>query len=95
VPNHFRDHIRIQAAGPDTVVDAHCDNIIAGADEFSDVENRLRLPIVGFADELAVDEIPAFVVAAGEAELRAGAFQVLFCQREMRNGPRDSDSELS
>ena len=37
-----------------------------------------------FADKLAVHEIPAFVVAAAETNLRAGAFQILFRQLDVR-----------
>ncbi len=84
VPDDFHGHVRIQTAGADTIVDAHGDDVVAGVDEFLDVENRLRLPVVRFADKLAVHKIPALVVAAGETNLRAGAFQVFVRQREMR-----------
>src|ERR1017187_6565606 len=71
-------HVGIQAALGNAVVNAHGDDIVANVEKFFNVENWLRLPVMRFADEWVVHEIPALVVAAAEADERAFAVHVLF-----------------
>ena len=83
-----------KAALADIVFDAHGDHVVAGMQGFLDVENRLRLPVVRFADELVVHEKPAVVVTAAKTNLHAGIVQVLLGQREMRAENRRRCSQI-
>ena len=62
------------------VVNAHGNDIVANVEIFLNVENRLRLPVVRFADELVVHEIPAFIVAAGETDQDARILPIVLGQ---------------
>ena len=77
-----RSHVGIQPALAAAIAAANGNDVVTGMEEFGDVKIRLCVPVVRLADILAVNEIPAFVVTAGEMNLHARAAQV-FRQREM------------
>src|SRR6185369_8532540 len=99
VPDDFCVHVWIQTTLADAIVDADSDHVVAGVEEFLDIENRLCLPVVRLADEVAVHEVPALVVASRETNLSSGTIQVLFCKREMRpidrHGVRSFDCQFT
>ncbi len=84
VPDDPGAHAGIQATLAGHIVDSNGDEVVTGMEQLLDFENRLGLPVMGFADELAVHKIPALVVAAAKGKLHAGSIQVPFLEREVR-----------